>query len=209
MSDTVVEPAETGAEETVEEQPRGMSERAAKAVLALVALGVAWGVLVAAPWLAYVVIGVMLTLGWQKAHAWRAHRGEAEDQEEAEAEPPDVGAALRRLVDDDKGVLLTVLRDDLKLPDTKAVKALLEAAGIPFKPVNTRKGNGPAVHRDAIPAAPSPDVADSHGEGCCCRSGDNGKGNNSREEGVRVEKFGPGGYIIRDPKDSVRHHRVT
>jgi hypothetical protein len=202
------EPAEKVAGEDDETSGRGPV-----VVLSVIGLVSAWRLVVAFPEVAYVVTGSLSTIGWQKTAAWRARRSgnEAEDQDEAESESPDVAAALRRLVGDDKGVLLTVLRDDLKLPDTKAVKALLEAAGIPWKPVNTRKGNGPAVHRDAIPPAPSPTVADSHGDGCCCRSHANGNSNNADGEGpgegIRVKRTETG-LVIYDLADTHRHHTV-
>jgi hypothetical protein len=188
----------------------GMSERTAKAVLLGIAAGALFGVIAAFPWIAYVIVGILGTLGWQKTAGWRARRRDA-DEDEPEGEEPDVGEALRRLVGDDKGVLLTRLRDDLELPDTKAVKALLAAEGIPWKAVRTREGNGPAVHQDDIPAVPSP-VAEGHGGGCCCRSHGNTNGNNSGEEepeeGLRVVRIGTDGKIVYDPKDTIRHHTV-
>ncbi|MCX4575630.1 hypothetical protein OHB41_21040 [Streptomyces sp. NBC_01571] len=190
------EPAEQ-ADETAGESDES-SGRSRVVVLFVVGIVAAWRIVAAFPEVAYIVVGILGAVGWQKFTAWREGR-DAEGQ--AEAEPPDVGEALRRLIRDDKGVLLTVLRDDLKLPDTKAVKALLEAAGIPWKPSRTREGNGPAVRREAIPPAPSPVADDSHGEGCCCRSGDNGNGNNADGEGpgegIRVERT-DSGYLIHD-----------
>lgn len=207
MSTADTEPVEQ-AENTAGEEG-GPSERAARLILALVALLAVWGIVAAFPDLAYIVVGILLTRGWDKARAWRAARQTAPA---AEDEQPDVGAALRRLIGDDKGVLLTVLRDDLNLPDTKAVKALLEAEDIPWKPSRTQKGNGPAVRKEAIPAAPSAAVADSHGEGCCCRPGDNGNTNNDEPpgagEGLRVERIGVSGKIVYHPSDTHRRHRV-
>ncbi|MFI9824442.1 hypothetical protein ACIHFC_28920 [Streptomyces sp. NPDC052013] len=162
----------------------------------------------AAPYVAYFVAGILATLAVQKVRLWLGgRRGEAGEQPE-EAPAPDIAEALRRLVGDDRGVLLTRLRDDLKLPNTKAVKTLLKAAGIPWKAVRTREGNGPAVHRDAIPPAPSPLAADAHAPGCCCRSGDNANSNNSSgelgEKGIRVERT-DGGLIIHDLSETHRH----
>lgn len=204
MSADEAEPEEAG-------EPGGMSERTAKILLSGVGLLAMWGLVAAFPWIAYVVVGVGLTIGWQRVRGWTKAR-QARSEEQLHVVQPDVAAALRRLVGDDKGVLLTRLRDDLKLPDTKAVKALLDEAGIPWKASRTREGNGPAVRKEAIPPAPSPVADRSHGEGCCCRSGDNSNSNNAGEEepreGLRVERIGTDGYIIRDPADTVRHHKV-
>ncbi|MEV1079894.1 hypothetical protein AB0I98_16855 [Streptomyces sp. NPDC050211] len=148
-----------------------------------------------APYVAYFVAGVLVTVGVQKARARWGRRGDDSTAAEEEAEQPDIAEALRRLVGDDRGVLLTRLRDGLKLPDTKAVKQLLDADGIPWKPVRTSRGNGPGVHVKDIPPAPSP-AADVHESGCCCRSGDNGNSNNGDGEGIRVEAIGDGGRLV-------------
>lgn len=169
-------------------------------------------VVTAAPYVAYFVVGILCTVGWQKARERLGRRRRSEDEEaEAEETPaPDVGGALRRLVGDDNGVLLTRLRDDLKLPDTKAVKHLLDEASIPWKAVRTSQGNGPGVHKTSIPAAPSP-TADSHGDGCCCRSGDNANSDNAEEstpeEGLHVEAIGQAGTVTyRRRRSTSRHH---
>ncbi|MGY1498560.1 hypothetical protein ACW4TU_18505 [Streptomyces sp. QTS52] len=193
------ETAETG-EETEPGESEGMSERTAKLILTLILLGAIWTVVVVLPETAYIVTGVLITLGWQKARTWREQRSADDGQDQEEVQPPDVGEALRRLVGDDNGVLLTRLRDDLQLPNTKAVKALLDADGIPFKAVRTRAGNGPAVHVKDIPPAPSP-ATNPHGDGCCCRSGDNTNTNNDPagpgQKGSSVEAIGDGGRLVR------------
>ncbi|MET9729653.1 hypothetical protein ABZZ79_03000 [Streptomyces sp. NPDC006458] len=185
------------------------SSRSRVVALFVVGLVVAWRLVAAFPELAYVVVGVFGTLGCQSFTVWREGR-HAEPVETAWQ--LDVGEALRRLVRDDRGVLLTVLRDDLQLPDTKAVKALLKADGIPWKAVRTREGNGPAVHRDAIPAAPSPADTDAHGSGCCCRSSDNANSNNSAGEGsgegIRVQRT-DGGLVIYDLCEGDNHRTTT
>lgn len=208
MSAEDTQPEEQPAEEAAE--PGERAERTARLVLTLVAGLALWGVLAAFPYVAYVVVGIMGTLGWQRARAWLRGRRSSEGEKPEETPAPDVGEALRRLVGDDKGVLLTILRDDLKLPDTKAVKALLKAEGIPWKAGRTREGNGPSVRRDAIPPAPSPPAAESHGEGCCCRSGANANSNNAREdeprEGFRVVPIGTDGRIVYDLSDTHPYH---
>ncbi|MFG2780808.1 hypothetical protein ACGFY7_23510 [Streptomyces prunicolor] len=188
-----------------EPEPRGMSERTAKAIVVVIACGAMWGMVAAFPWVAYVVVGVLGTLGHQKARGWTVRRRESSTETPEEVPPPDVGDALRRLVGDDNGVLLTRLRDDLKLPNTKVVKQLLDEAGVTWKAVRTRRGNGPGVHKGDIPAAPSP-VADSHGDGCCCRSGGNGNSDNSGGEGpgerFRVDRTDTG-VTIHDLRNRV------
>lgn len=187
-----------------EPEPDGMSEGTAKAVLLVIAAGVMAGIVVAFPYVAYVVVGILGTLAWQKAHSWIAQRRGEPMEGEQEAVPPNIGEALRRLIGDDNGVLLTRLRDDLKVPDTKVVKRLLDESGVTWKAVRTRHGNGPGVHKDDVPAAPSPVAADGHGDGCCCRSGDNANANNGSGEGpgegIRAEAIGDGGRLV--------HHRA-
>jgi hypothetical protein len=204
MSATEAEPAEQAAEAG---EPDGMSERAARLVLLAVLLLAMWGIVVALPETAYVVIGVLATLGWQRVQAWRA--GRREDTAPDAKEPgPDVTAALHRLVGDDRGVLLTRLREDLGAADTKTVRALLDEAGIRVRAgVRTRAGNGPGVHADDIPAPPpTPD------DGCCCRSDANANANNGPEgegqEGLRKEHIGQSARIWRDPAEPARHHTV-
>ncbi|AMW11629.1 hypothetical protein A4E84_20305 [Streptomyces qaidamensis] len=215
MSTAQPEPqaSEAGEQPTKEAvEPGERAERIARLVLTLVAGLALWGVLAAFPYVAYVVVGVLATLGWQRSRAALRGRRSSEGETAEDAPPPDVGAALRRLVGDDNGVLLTRLRDDLKLPDTRAVKALLKAEGIPWKAGRTREGNGPSVRREAIPPAPSPPAAAPHGDGCCCRSGDNANSNNAPEgeprEGFRVVRIGTDGRIVYDLSDTHLHHPV-
>lgn len=182
-----------------------MSDRAARLVLLAVACLAMWGIVAVLPETAYVVVGVLGTVGVQRARAWWVGRRQAPAEDEPRL---DVAAALRRLVGDDRGVLLTRLRDDLGVADTKAVRALLDEAGVRVRSgVRTRAGNGPGVHQEDIPAPPP-----AHDEGCCCRSGANANGNNAAggegEEGLRVERIGQSGYVVRDPADTIRHHQV-
>ncbi|NUS82983.1 MAG: hypothetical protein HOY75_09560 [Streptomyces sp.] len=194
-------------ESEVEEETAGEEGEAANGgrlpavvLAALTAVG-AWRLVVAFPELAYVVVGSMGTVGVQKARVRWGKAGGGEGQEQQEEAAPDVVGALNRLVGDDKGVLLTTLRDDLQLPNTKAVKALLEAEGIPFKAGRTRAGNGPSVRVEDIPPVLSPVAGHSHEDGCCCRSGDNGNSNNQggegNGEGFRVERTDTG-FTIHD-----------
>ncbi|MCD7440254.1 hypothetical protein K4B79_18745 [Streptomyces lincolnensis] len=187
--------------ETAGEEDESTGGRASAVVLSALGAVAAWRTIVAFPELAYVVVGSIGTVGVQKARARWGKTGDDEDQEQQQEAAPDVVGALHRLVGDDKGVLLTALRDDLQLPDTKTVKQLLEAEGIPWKPSRTRKGNGPAVRKESIPAASSSLPGHSHGSGCCCRSGDNDNSNNGdwegSGEGFRVERTDTG-FTIHD-----------
>ncbi|MFF5984402.1 hypothetical protein ACFY78_36725 [Streptomyces olindensis] len=212
MSSTGARPKEQPEQAAVPAEPGERAEQAARLVLTLVAGLALWGVLVAFPYVAYVVVGVLGTVGWQKAQAWLHRRRRSDGETPAAAPPPDVGEALRRLVGDDNGVLLTRLRDDLKVPDTKVVKRLLEAEGIPWKAVRTSAGNGPGVHKADVPPAPSP-VADGHGDRCCCRSGDNANSDNASEgeprEGFRVVRIGTDGRIVYDLADRHLYHPLN
>lgn len=193
------------------DEPGEGSELAAKVVLAAVAIGAVWGLVVAFPWIAYVLIGAGLAVGWQRAAAWARARKESEEGQ-AEEEQPDIVGALRQLGQKGDHVLLTQLRKQLGAADTKAVRKLLKAEKIRVRAgVRTPAGNGPGVHKDDIPAAP-PEVGGGHGEGCCCRSGNNANANNrpgeGPGEGLRVVPIGTDGKIIYDPADTIRHHSV-
>ena len=88
------------------------------------------------------------------------------------------------------------------------MRKLLDTAGIPVRAgERTRAGYGPGVHTDDIPTPPPTPV-----EGCCCRSDANANTNSGAErgteEGLRVERIGQSGYILRNPADTVRHHTV-
>ncbi|MFF4146960.1 hypothetical protein ACFY0A_37805 [Streptomyces sp. NPDC001698] len=78
----------------------------------------------------------------------------AEAPEQA-PEPPSlevVTRALHALVGEGRGVLLTTLRQHLGLADTRAVRGVLDGAGIRVRPgVRTAAGNGPGVHRQDFP----------------------------------------------------------
>ncbi|WP_112469428.1 hypothetical protein [Streptomyces triticisoli] len=199
-------------EETELDEPGGMSERTAHLILAAVLLLAMWGIVAAVPETAYVVVGVLLCLAWQRVAGWLAARRQDDEDEPAAEETPDVAEALRTLSNGGQHVLLTQLQKTLAVPDTKTVRALLKTAGIRVRAgVRTPAGNGPGVHRDDIPA-PSLTESGPHSEGCCCRSGNNANANNAptgpTEEGLRVEPIGLAGAVVRDPADAVRHHQV-
>ncbi|MFE0132408.1 hypothetical protein ACFWY6_12675 [Streptomyces sp. NPDC059037] len=184
--------------------------RIAGALVTLVLAGVAVLVLrlivTAFPYAAYFVAGVITCTVWQRARAWLAKRRSGDVEESAEEELPDVGEALRTLGEGGNHVLLTALRKELGVADTKAVRALLKAEKIRVRSgVRTPAGNGPGVHHEDIPPAP-PEPNEEHGEGCCCRSANNTNANNDEadpsQKGVSVEAIGQAGTLIRDPAET-------
>ncbi|MGW6009693.1 hypothetical protein [Streptomyces sp. NPDC055210] len=204
------EPTESEATEAVEEEGEDeeSSGRGPLIVLSAVIVVGAWRLVAVFPEVAYIVVGSIGTIGVQKVRAWQAAREKGEESNVSEQSTPDVGEALRRLVGDGNGVLLTQLQLDLKLPNTKVVKALLEAEGIEWKSVRTPKGNGPGVHKNAIPSTPSP-ADDSHGDGCCCRSEANDNTNTPsptpRGERSRVRRI-RSARATYNPNDNISRH---
>ncbi|URM90403.1 hypothetical protein LUW75_10805 [Streptomyces sp. MRC013] len=202
-------------------EPTMAARAAGGCVIGALSIGGAALIVRTAPETAYVIVGSMLTVGWQRGRAWHTGRRDAADEapqpadETADAPGPDVADALRTLAaEGGSGVLLTRLRDHLGLPadraGTKTVKALLDEVPIPTRAgVRTPHGSGPGVHRDDIPPPP-PDEADTPVGGCLCRSDANTNANNTPEkgagEGIRVEPIGNGHHIVRHPADTARHH---
>lgn len=167
MSRTGEEPQPETTTEVAGEQ-RGMSERTAKVVLFVVGLLAAWGILVAAPWIAYVVVGILLDRGWQKARAWIERR---QGSDEDEQEPP---AAAEDSLTRDR---LTRALHAVGAPHAHTsalaahlgttnehVRHALDDAGIPRSDGVRMKGRkvavSPGVKRDDFPPLPSSDVAD-------------------------------------------------
>lgn len=185
-------------DETPAEEPQGASRAACGCVL-LVALAPAGAAVYAVPELGYTVAGVLATVAVGKARTWAAgRRRDVDDTEVDEQEPVDIVAVLQDLGEGGEHVRLTQLQEAAGLPDTKAVRALLDEAGIPIRPgVRTPGGNGPGVHATDIPpieATPS--------DGCWCRSGANTNANNDGgegpEKGFRVEHTGQAGITVYD-----------
>ncbi|MEC3995200.1 hypothetical protein VSR01_17325 [Actinacidiphila sp. DG2A-62] len=112
--------------------------------------------------------------------------------EEAAADPSReaIAAALHHLYRGGSGVLHTALYKHLGLPDSQAVKRVLDGAGIPHRPgVRTPVGNGPGVHRDDFPAPPPP-LAAPQGSGVAAGQPANANANNAAnapEEGLAVD----------------------
>jgi hypothetical protein len=214
------QPEEQQLEEPGEEPPAPMSERTARAILGAVGLMAAWGVVVAVPEAAYFVAGLGAAHCCRKGRAWIDRRREAADEEaeEPDAEPVDVVEQLHTLSAGKHHVLLTRLAAAAGLttttgkPDTKAVRGLLDEAGVEVAGgVRTPHGNGPGVRLKDIPPPLSPDGAPAVGR-CLCSSGANANANNEPEEGpregFRVEPIGQAGTVVHDPAEAHRHQPV-
>jgi len=195
---------ETPAEET--EQP----SRLAGGCVLVIAAAAAGGAVYAVPELGYTVAGLCAATVYRRARGWLAGRSETAEQPE-EAEPVDVVAVLHELsAGRTEHVRLTQLQEATGLPDTKAVRALLDEAGVPVRSgVRAGGKNGPGVHADDIPRWPCGPPSN----GCWCRSGANANTNNSGGEGpgegLRVEAIGHAGTLVRDPADAYRHETIT
>lgn len=204
------ETTKTEADSTGEEP-----SRIAGAVVVLVLTGLAIlalkALVTAFPYVAYYVAGLLTCWGWQRGRTWLNRRGD-DVQEPGEERGPDALDAVIALHALSRGdsVLLTALRDELELPDTKAVKALLDEADVPYKAVRTPTGNGPGVHKDDIPPIVSP-ANDPHDERCCCRSDDNNNADNATDDapqkGTRVEAIGDGGRLVSELTDHACRNR--
>lgn len=180
------------------EEPQGASRAAGGCVLVVV-LGAAGGVVYAVPELGYTVAGALAVVAVGKARSWAAGRHRDVDEAEVdEQEHVDIVAALQRLGEGGEHVRLTQLQEAAGLPDTKAVRALLDAADIPIRPgVRAGGKNGPGVH-----AADIPPLGATPSDGCLCRSGANANTNNTPGEdprsGFRVEHTGHAGITVYD-----------
>ena len=156
--------------ETVEEQepePQQMSERTAKAIVIVVAAGAVWGLVVAFPWIAYVVVGVLGTLGWQKIRGWIGRRkGSGDGDETDETDAAKAAASVRReLIYALHSVgaphaHITALAEHLGAPNDRVRNALHEA-GIPIsggvRMKDRKVAVSPGVKREDFPPLPSPD----------------------------------------------------
>lgn len=128
---------------------------------------------------------------------------EGPEADAADPDPQDVTDLVRDLTGDDRGILLTALRQPLRAADTRAVRELLAAAGIPVRPgVRTAAGNGPGVHRDDLPA-PTPPPADPSPS--CVVAGEAANANTNNALRVHSQE---GMTIISDPADRYRAHSL-
>lgn len=162
----------SAAEETPAEELEGSSRAAGGCVLAI-GVAAAGGVVVAVPELGYTVAGALAVVAVGKARTWAAGRRQDADEPEPEPEEQeqvDIVTVLQQLGEGGQHVRLTQLQEAAGLPDTKAVRALLDEAGIRVRAgVRTPGGNGPGVHADDI-TPPSPAPSDASPERCSCSS---------------------------------------
>lgn len=194
-------------EDTVGEQDT--PNRAAIGCLAVIGVSFAGTIVVVVPETAYYTAGLLTAAGVRRARTWAAGRRRADADEADEEQPVDIVAVLQKLSQGGEHVRLTQLQKAAGLPDTKAVRALLDDASIPVR-TGVRAGgkNGPGVHHDDIPrenASPS--------GRCLCRSGANANANNDGgewpEKGFRVDAIGQGGTVVYDLSETRRHHATT
>lgn len=180
----------------------GASKVAGGCVLA-VGCGIAGCIAYAVPEAAYFVTGLLATAGYRKARAWAAARGAHGGEPDGEAEAVDIVEVLQQLADGGAHVRLTQLQEAVGLPDTKAVRALLDEAGIRVRSgVRAGGKNGPGVHHEDVPPLPGAGKGAPSG-GCLCSSAANTNANNGRPEGggegLRVEPIGHSGSVVRVP----------
>ncbi|MDX3645310.1 hypothetical protein [Streptomyces sp. MB09-02B] len=158
-------------------------------------------------WIPY-GLAVACTAAWMHAPKEARHDDEEDDdeptgEEPAGPDPQDVTDLVRDLIGDDRGILLTALRQPLQAADTRAVREVLSEAGIRVRDgVRTAGGNGPGVHRHDLP--PLPPALDSPAVGSLtCTNAANANANNE----LRVESR-EGMTIITDPADRHRAHSL-
>ena len=202
MTDVEQPPAQAATGETP-------PSKAAIGCLILIGVAFAGTIVVAVPETAYCIAGFMAAATARKARDWaNGRRGHAAEEQPNE-EPIDIVTALWTLGQKTGHVRLTQLQEATGLPDTKAVRVLLDEAGIPVR-TGVRAGgkNGPGVHATDIPPldrAPS--------GRCLCRSGATTNTNNSAgaggREGLRVEPIGQAGTVVHTPAEASRHHAIA
>lgn len=176
--------------------------RVAGGCVLAVGLAAAGGIAVVHPEAAYFVSGLVATAGYRKARGWIDRRRGETDEEET---PVDILGVLRDLTEGGDNARLTQIQEAARLPTTKAVRLLLEGAGVRIRD-GVRGGgkNGPGVHKDDVPPLPAPESGTPSG-GCLCSSAANTNTNNGASEGARkglsVEAIGHAGSVIRDPSE--------
>ncbi|WKD36520.1 hypothetical protein [Streptomyces xanthophaeus] len=183
-----------------EEQRDG---RVAGGCVLAVALAAGGTIAYAVPESAYFVAGLLATRAAHKAQGLAARFRRPDDEPEPEPVEVDIVAKLQSLAEGGEHVRLTQLQEATGLPDTGAVRALLDEAGVRVRSgVRAGGKNGPGVHHEDVPPLPGAGNGAPSG-GCLCSSAANTNANNgpSREpgEGLRVERIGQSGSVIRVP----------
>lgn len=148
-------------------ESEGMSERTAKLLLLAVLLLTMWGIIAAAPWVAYVVVGVLLDRGWLKVRDWQARRGSSSEEGAEPAESPAAGTppSLTRELTVALHTIgaphahISALAEHLNAPTDRVREALVEI-GIPISGGVRMAGRKVAVStgvkREDFPPLPSP-----------------------------------------------------
>lgn len=194
------------AEPTEAEEPGesgGMSERAARAILVLVAVGAVWGLVAAFPEIAYVIVGILATLAWQKARSWLTRRrgtelGEADTAAPADQQRETIHETLHRLAK--PHVFIADLAAETGV-SKEAARAVLESHGIRVRrAVRNGDTTGVGVHKDDIPPLPRP-ASETPVEPV-------DQGQPTNQHGVRIERT-DGGFIVYDLADTHRHHKIS
>ncbi|MGP3684137.1 hypothetical protein ACTVZO_05385 [Streptomyces sp. IBSNAI002] len=186
---------------TAEEEPGG--NRVAGGCVLAVGLAAAGTVAYAIPESAYFVAGLLATQAVRRGRTLAARFQWPDAEPDADAEPVDIVSTLQRLAEGGQHVRLTQLAEAAGLPDTKAVRALLNEAGIRIRDgVRAAGKNGPGVHHEDVPPLPGAGDGAPSG-GCLCSSAANTNANNDASadgrEGLHVEPIGHSGSVVRVP----------
>lgn len=193
--------------EAAEAEPAGesrqMSERTARIILVVVACGAMWGLVAAFPWVAYVVVGVLGTLGCQKVTSWISRRqGNGEAQDEAtdggEEESETLAETMHRLAN--PHVFLAELATARGL-SKEAMREVLEALHIRVRrAVRNGEDTGVGVHKADLPPLPQP-LSQDPVDGV-------DQGQPTNQQGLTVEELGLAGRLVKDGSETARRHRV-
>lgn len=172
----------------------GMSERTAKAVLLVVACSVLAGIIIAFPYTAYFVAGLMTNWSWQKARGWIGRRGATDEPDGDEVTREDLVETLHELAA--PNVFLADLAEAFGLSGADA-RALLEAYSIRIRrAVRNGPDTGVGVHRDDVPPLPRP------------LSEPPESGVDLHNQRPTVEAIGLAGVVVKDGSESSRQYRV-
>lgn len=175
-------------------EPGGMSERTAKAVLVLVAVGAVWGIVAVWPEISYVIVGIIGTCGWQKVRGWLGRRRTGDEPDADAVAEEDLVETLHELAA--PNVFLAELAESFGLSPTDA-RALLEQHRIRVRrAVRNGENTGVGVHRDDLPPLPQP------------LSGPPERGVDLHNQQPTVEAIGLAGVVVKDGSEAGRSHRV-